>query len=98
MKGTFVQLVRPDLRYGFNNMTNSEVVFPNSYDEICVAFDLETTGLDPDRDTIIEIGAVRFRGKEELETYHTLVNPLRELSKFIRDVRHQSCYSRKMVL
>ena len=64
-------------------MANSKVVFPNSYDEICVAFDLETTGLDSNRDTIIEIGAVRFKGKKELDTYHTFVNPLRELTKFI---------------
>ena len=26
-----------------------------------VALDLETTGLDPERDTILEVGAVRFR-------------------------------------
>jgi len=40
-----------------------------------VSLDLETSGLDPERDQIIEIGAVKFRGKEVLETFHTLVNP-----------------------
>jgi len=44
-----------------------------------VALDLETTGTDPDRDTIIEIGAVRFRGEEVLAEFHTLVNPGRPL-------------------
>ena len=33
-----------------------------------VAFDLETTGLTPVVDRIVEIGAVRFRGVETLDT------------------------------
>ena len=39
-----------------------------------VAIDLETTGVDPERDRIIEIGAVRF-GEGEEGSFHTLVNP-----------------------
>ena len=45
-----------------------------------VAFDLETTGLDPQRDKIIEIGAVKFEGAKILETYQTLINPQRPIS------------------
>lgn len=45
-----------------------------------VAFDLETTGLDPQRDKIIEIGAVKFDGTRILDTYQTLVNPQRAIS------------------
>jgi DNA polymerase-3 subunit epsilon/ATP-dependent DNA helicase DinG len=41
--------------------------------------DLETTGLDPSRDAILEIGAVKFRGDEVIETYSTLVNPGRSI-------------------
>lgn len=44
-----------------------------------VAIDLETTGLNPDRDAIIEIGAAKFRGQEVLDTFATLVNPKRDL-------------------
>ncbi|MCY4246297.1 MAG: exonuclease domain-containing protein [Chloroflexi bacterium] len=40
-----------------------------------IAFDLETTGLNADRDEIIEIGAARFRQGEIIERYQTLVNP-----------------------
>jgi len=40
-----------------------------------VALDLETTGIDSDRDAIIEVGAVKFRGAEVLEEFNTLVNP-----------------------
>jgi ATP-dependent DNA helicase DinG len=42
---------------------------------IYVALDLETTGLDAQRDSILEIGAVKFRGDEILDTFTSLVNP-----------------------
>ena len=37
--------------------------------------DVETTGLDPAEDRIIEIAAIRFDGVEVLETYETLIDP-----------------------
>jgi len=43
--------------------------------QTCVSLDLETSGLDPDNDRIIEVGAVKFRGGTVLGTFHTLVNP-----------------------
>ena len=42
---------------------------------VYIALDLETTGLNPDTDSIIEIGAVKFRGLEVLETYQRFVRP-----------------------
>ena len=48
-----------------------------------VALDLETTGLDPSSDAIIEIGAVRFNGNRVEEEWSTLVNPNRPISPFI---------------
>ena len=45
-----------------------------------IAFDLETTGLDPNTDAIIEIGAVRMRGAEVLEHYSTFADPGHPLS------------------
>src|SRR3989304_5589707 len=44
-----------------------------------VAFDLETTGLDPQSDAIIEIGAVKFTREGVLEQFATLVNPYRPI-------------------
>ena len=44
-----------------------------------VSLDLETTGLDPDTDEIIEVAAVRFDASGVLDTYQTLVNPGRKL-------------------
>jgi predicted DnaQ family exonuclease/DinG family helicase len=46
---------------------------------IYVALDLETTGLRPEHDAIIEIGAVKFRENEVLETWSSLVNPQRPI-------------------
>ena len=48
-----------------------------------VSLDLETTGLDPRSEAIIEVGAVRFRGDETLDTFSSLVNPGRRLGEFI---------------
>ena len=51
--------------------------------EVCVAIDLETTGLSSERDEIIEVGAVKFQGQRLLGTYQSLVNPYRQLLPFI---------------
>lgn len=40
-----------------------------------IAFDVETTGLSPTGDRIIEVGAVLFEDGEIINTYGTLVNP-----------------------
>ena len=42
---------------------------------VFVAFDLETTGLDPRLDKIAEIGAVKFDRKGLIARFSTLVNP-----------------------
>jgi DNA polymerase III alpha subunit (gram-positive type) len=44
-------------------------------DTTFLALDLETTGLTPVVDRIVEIGAVRFRAGEALDTFQTLVDP-----------------------
>jgi len=45
-----------------------------------VVFDLETTGLRPSRgDAIVQVGAVRLRGIEEVACLTTLVNPARPI-------------------
>ncbi|MBS1252955.1 MAG: putative ATP-dependent helicase DinG [Anaerolineales bacterium] len=46
---------------------------------IYVALDIEATGTDPDRDAIIEIGAVKFRDDEVLDTLSSFVDPARPL-------------------
>ena len=53
-------------------------------EEEWVALDVETTGLSAEDDEIIEIGAVRFKGRDTLDTFHSLVNPNRQIGAFIR--------------
>ena len=44
-------------------------------DQEYIAFDIETTGLRVFENAMTEIGAVRFRGKEILDTFNTFVDP-----------------------
>ena len=56
----------------------------NPSEQVHVAIDLETTGLDSARETIIEVGAVKFQGDRVLDTFQTLVNPGRPIPEFIQ--------------
>ena len=47
----------------------------NRYVEDYVVFDLETTGVRPGQDRIIEISALKVRGHQVEDQYTTLVNP-----------------------
>ena len=40
-----------------------------------IAFDLETTGIKPSENMIVEIGAVLFDGAKAVNTYGTLIDP-----------------------
>jgi DNA polymerase III epsilon subunit family exonuclease len=53
-----------------------------------VAIDIETTGLQVESDSIIEIGAVKFRGTEILETLETFVEARRPLPYRIQRLTH----------
>jgi DNA polymerase-3 subunit alpha (Gram-positive type) len=56
----------------------------NSGDLTMVSFDLETTGLSPRIDRIIEIGAVKFNQTGLIDTYSTLADPQMPLSLLIQ--------------
>ena len=51
-----------------------------------VALSLKTTGLDPSRDEIIEVGLVRFDDEREIEALHTLVSPGRPIPAEITEL------------
>lgn len=50
---------------------NSLIAFPADYTLV----DIETTGLDPRFDSIIEIGAVKVRDNKTISSFNTLVRP-----------------------
>jgi len=60
------------------------LISEQTIDRIFVALDLETTGLDANRDSIIEIGAVKFQDDEVIDTFQTFVNPGRNIPEFIQ--------------
>jgi len=48
-----------------------------------VAIDIETTGLNEERDAIIEIGAIKFKGHRVEDEWSSLINPGRHIPEFI---------------
>lgn len=59
----------------------SLLAFPNNY----VVLDIETTGLDPDCDDIIEISALKCVADESIDTFSTLIKAPFGVSDFIAD-------------
>ena len=55
-----------------------------------VAIDIETTGLIPERDEIIQIAAFRFNGNEVVDNYVSFVKPKGKVPKFIEQLTHIS--------
>lgn len=54
--------------------------------ETYTVVDIETTGLDPKKDKITEIAAVRVERGAKVASFHTLVNPGRMLDERIADL------------
>ncbi len=55
-----------------------------------VAIDIETTGLNPESDEIIEIGAVKFRQSKKVDEFQSLINIGRKIPEFIKALTHIS--------
>lgn len=63
-------------------MSNSIIDFPNEY----VMIDTETTGFSVEWDSLIEIGALKIRGGEVVDTFETFVKLDGELPEFITEL------------
>lgn len=51
-----------------------------------VALDIETTGLDSQNDSIIEIGAVKFKENRVVAEFSKLINPRKPINSFITNL------------
>ena len=58
----------------------------NIEEEIYVVFDIETTGFDPYNDKIIEIGAIKLKGREVIDKFSTFINPEVTIPQVIIDL------------
>ena len=66
-----------DTKNALNNfcILNYNQITINNLKKRYIALDVETTGLDPLKDRIIEIGAVLFENGQVIKTFNSLVNP-----------------------
>lgn len=56
-------------------MSTQKGTLINKYTPNYVIFDLETTGISPNYDEVIEISALKVKGGEVVDEFNTLVNP-----------------------
>ena len=79
----WVEVSQMDL-FSFTNSNISEYLKNNTI----VMFDLETTGLDPERCTITEIGAIKIKDGKCVESFQTLVNPQMPIPDEVMEKTH----------
>ena len=60
----------------------NEEEFVNDY----VVLDLETTGLNPNKNEIVEIVAIKVKNYKVLEVYNKLIKPDNDISEFITSI------------
>jgi len=60
----------------------SHVRYPDDY----VVVDIETTGLNPDTDEIIEIGAIKMIGHERKDTFNALVSTKKSIPHSVSEI------------
>lgn len=65
----------PDVAAAYATLAERAADTVFGFEDEVVVLDLETTGFDPSRDHIIEIGALIARGPEVLDRFSTLIRP-----------------------
>ncbi len=64
----------------------SEAYLLPEYNREYICFDIETTGLNPEQDDIIEIAAIRFKNGLALEEFQTLILTDKEISAEVTSI------------
>ena len=78
-------LLREMPEYKFSQITKSSS--KNSFRDF-VVIDVETTGLSPRNDEIIEISAVKFKNYTPMECMTTLIKPKKQISDEVININH----------
>lgn len=60
--------------------------YSSTYPKTYIVLDLETTGLSPTRDCIIEFGAIKIQNEQEIDALHMLINPERPIPPRITQI------------
>lgn len=73
---------------GFEETKNESTFFENDEKFVndYVVLDLETTGLSPNKNEIIEIAAIKVKNDKVLEVYNKLIKPDNGISEFITSI------------
>lgn len=75
-----IPLIIEKNKYDYNKTTD----FVDDY----VVLDIETTGLDYKRDVILEIGCLKYKNHQLVDTFHTLINPGMHIPEQATEVNH----------
>lgn len=59
---------------------------PKIQETIFVAVDVETTGLSPLANELIEISAIKYKGIEKIDTFSTLIKPKSKIPYYITNI------------
>ena len=72
--------IASDVRWSLSAWRSTQQLL---HDVEFVVIDTETTGLRPGPDRVIEVACVRVRGGEAIDSFQTLINPIRRIPPFI---------------
>jgi len=75
-------------KVNLNAQNNKEyIIFPaDDFVDDYIVFDLETTGLNSITDEIIEIGALKYKNNELIDTFYEFVKPRISIPEYITNI------------
>lgn len=86
------EIIIPETPYkrqtGYEPFIFSNITSKGKYDSEIVVFDTETTGLSPNKDRIIEIGAIKYMNGVPVEKFHSYVNPECHIPENVSKINH----------
>lgn len=71
----------PDFSHAPREKGNSRLILPKDYTII----DIETTGLDPAHDDVIEIACIKYRSNTEIDRFYSLIQPPQHCGIYVDD-------------